>query len=123
MIAHMLKHNPLSARMTERRNAKLWIGLILAVAAGPLCAAGPSEATRAQIQADWARQEKVTWGREAGSGPAVGAMLKRGALMIADMRTLGVEDATLKQAQDVLSQIQAAFAKKIRRTPAQWLAL
>ncbi len=109
--------------MTERRNAKLWIGLILAVAAGPLCAAGPSEATRAQIQADWARQEKVTWGREAGSGPAVGAMLKRGALMIADMRTLGVEDATLKQAQDVLSQIQAAFAKKIRRTPAQWLAL
>ncbi|MBT3278021.1 MAG: hypothetical protein HN370_01430 [Phycisphaerales bacterium] len=107
-------------------NLRRMIGLWIVLAAAPMYAAGPSVAVRKQIEADWARQEQVTFSREAGSKAAVVAMLKRGALMVADMKNLGMDDATLKQAQTGLDEIKrevAALVAAKSSVPPQWLAL
>jgi hypothetical protein len=74
-------------------------------------------------EADWKRQEQVSWNREADSPEALDALLKRGALMVADMKKLGVAEAD--KTALVLEEVYAAQQQLMdKKTGAgkKWLA-
>ncbi|MHC4198951.1 MAG: hypothetical protein ACYSU0_03105, partial [Planctomycetota bacterium] len=72
----------------------------LLIAAFPLMAAAdPSPEIRKQIETDWQRQEQVTRRLSYGDHRALDGVLRRGRLMIEDMRELGARVACDRAAE------------------------
>ena len=78
------------------RNLTIFALLILSVLCSVGAADGLSDKTRKCIEADWARQERVSRNLKPTDPAALTRALDRAAKMVADMRSMGNKTAAAK---------------------------